>query len=62
MDEYVTDCQARSEMVKMLVLASVPEKKEFPKYWCVRKFIFSQGLNGVFGENLNEATLKVISA
>ena len=27
MDEYVTDCQARSEMVKMLVLASVPEKK-----------------------------------
>lgn len=60
MDEYVTDCQARSEMVKMLVLASVPEKN--PKYWCVKKFIFSQGLNGVFGENLNEATLKVISA
>ena len=44
-------------MVKMLVLVFVKKKKEFPKYWCVKKFIFSQGLNGVFGENLNEATL-----
>ena len=57
MDEYVTDCQARSEMVKMLVLASVPEKNS-KILVCEEIYIPSR----VFGENLNEATLKVISA